>query len=112
MNTTHRILTLALSLGLSACQVPMKLSHVVTGQPEAPHGGPVRVVMESEAPPKDFREIAIVQATTYGAEADLAHVVRGLQARAAQLGCTVIVRVHIDQGNGMASGNGVCGVVE
>jgi hypothetical protein len=97
---------------LAACQQPMRLSHVMTGHARAPHPGGVRLHMEAEPVPEGFREIAIVQAITYGREADLAHVVRGLRERSAALGCTAIVRVHIDQGSTTASGNGVCGVFE
>ena len=108
---TLRALHFAL-LVLAGCQPPMKLSHVMTGRARVAHHGQVAVHMESEAVPAGFREIALVQATAYGNEADLAHVVSGLRDRASILGCTTIVRVRVDQGQTTASANGVCGVLE
>ena len=99
-------------LFLAACQAPAKISHVMTGHAARAHQGPVAVHMEAEAVPPTFREIALVQAITYGREADLPHVIGGLRERAALLGCTTIVRVRIDQGQTSASGSGVCGIVE
>lgn len=101
-----------LLLALIGCQRPMVLNHVMTGHARPAHHGGVRVHMEAEPVPAGFHEIAIVQAITYGREADLAHIVAGLRERAALLGCTDIVRVHIDQGQTAASGNGVCGVFQ
>jgi hypothetical protein len=107
-----RLLLVSACVLSASCQRPMQLNHVMTGHARAAHGGMVRVLMEAEPVPEGFREIALVQAITHGREANLEHIIAGLRSRSALLGCTAIVRVHIDQGSESASGNGVCGVFE
>jgi uncharacterized protein YbjQ (UPF0145 family) len=50
----------------------------------------------------------VVQAIGKGPHADLAHVIDGLKAEAARLGCTAVINVKVDQGASTASGTGVC----
>ncbi len=84
-------------------------SFVQTGWTAPPTQTGVAVVMEGAPLPDGFAEIALVQAVGRGMHADLAHVIAGLQEISASLGCTVVVRVHVDQGSTIASANGVCG---
>lgn len=84
---------------------------VVTGPPQPPNQGGVRIVMEGGTAPAGFQEIALVQATGHGGNADMAHVIYGMQKEAQAHGCNIIIHVRVDQGSGEASGTGVCGVV-
>lgn len=96
-----------LVLLLGACGTT-ETHHVVTGSVGAPHGGAVQILMGDEAPPPGLSEVALLQAIGRGTEADLEHVIGGLQEKARELGCTVVAKVKIDQGSSTASGTGVC----
>lgn len=87
------------------------VDHVVTGAPASPYAGPVRVVMETEAVPPGFQEIALVRARGEGNRANLESVMIGLQDEARQVGANAVVRVRIDQGSGSVSAIGMAGVV-
>ncbi len=108
MRKTHLAVALCANL-LFACGTT-ETHRVVTGKPGAPYGGEIRIRMEGQGEPSDFREIAIVQAKCLNSHADLEHVIAGLRAEAASVGCNTIVRIHFDQGSSHASGTGVCGV--
>ncbi|MBL8716502.1 MAG: hypothetical protein JNL79_10935 [Myxococcales bacterium] len=99
-----------LTLVLSGCGTTHTY-RVLTGAARPAFDGPVRVVLEPDLPPAGFQEIAIIEAKCAGTHADLEHVVAGLQREAARLGCTIVVRVRIDQGASLATGTGVCGIV-
>jgi hypothetical protein len=101
---------LALALALGGCGTTTT-HRVLTGAPGAPHGGPVTIIMENAPVPWVVEEVAIVQAVGNGMQADLEHVIDGLKREAQALGCTVIVRVHVDQGSATASATGVAGRV-
>jgi hypothetical protein len=60
------------------------------------------------SPTPEFEEVAILQAVGKAGHADLEHVVKGLRTEAAKLGCTAVVNVKVDQGDGTASGTGIC----
>jgi len=98
-----------LALFLAACGAT-ETHRVITGQPRAQYTGNIRIHMEGQGQPADFREIAIVQAKCTGSHADLEHVIAGLRQQAAWVGCDTIVRIHFDQGASHASGTGVCGI--
>ncbi len=85
--------------------------HVVTGTPSSPSNGPVRIVMETDTPPAEFREIAIVRARGEGNRANLESVLEALQEEARLIGGNAVVRVRIDQGHGSISAIGTAGQV-
>ena len=101
---------LVLALVVCGCGAT-RVSHVMTGTARPPTAGAVTLYMESAPPPADFQEIALIQAVGHGGHADMEHAIEGLRRVALSLGCTTIVRIHIDQGASVASANGVCGVV-
>lgn len=93
---------------LTAACGATRTNAVVTGKPQPPTRGDVKVVMDGAPVPDGVEEIAIVQALGQGTHADLAHVIEGLKAESAKHGCDMVVRVKVDQGAGTASANGVC----
>src|SRR5262249_37784434 len=103
-----RRLIVLLAASLGACSYTTT-SHVVTGTPGPARGGEIRIVMSGVEAPAGFAEVAILQAVGVGGNADLPHLVRGLKAEAAALGCDVVINVKIDQGATAASATGVAG---
>ena len=97
-------------VALSACGT-LTTHHVLTGQPGAPVTGDVHVVLEGSKESEDVDEVAIVQAVGTGPHAELEELVSGLKTEAQKLGCDAVVRVHVDQGQGLASASGVAGRV-
>lgn len=69
---------------------------------------PVEVYMYGQAPPRQFFEVALLQVVGHGSHANPADLVRGLTARATQLGCDAVIRVQIDQGYSLAHAFAVC----
>ena len=101
------ILLSVLSLFTAACGTT-RTSRVVTGKESAPYSGEVKILMDGTPVPEGMQEVALVQAIGHGFHADLEHVIQGLRAEAATLGCDAVVRVKVDQGSTQASANGVC----
>lgn len=101
-------LVLLLMLAASGCGTT-RMHHVITGRPGAAWNGNPMIFMENQPAPADFDEVAIIQAVGRGTHADMPHVVGGLQDEAAMLGCNAVVRVHIDQGDTIATATGVAG---
>jgi hypothetical protein len=99
---------LALLLVATGCG-RLVVDHVVTGRPAAPHTGPVAVIMETDPPPANFAEIALVRAHGSGTKANLQTVIEGLQEEARKVGANAVVRVRIDQGSGSVSAIGTAG---
>jgi hypothetical protein len=110
MTRLHHAWILALAIALGGCG-STTTHRVLTGTPGVPHGGPVTIIMENAPVPWVVEEVAIVQAVGEGVQADLEHVIDGLKREAQALGCSVVVRVHIDQGSSTASATGVAGRV-
>lgn len=106
MNARRSLIGAAVLVLMTACS-QVRTHHVVTGTPGPPTAGPVTTVMQGSPVPFAYREIAIVQAVGTGGDADLEHVVRGLQKDAAALGADAVINVRIDQGSGQASGTGI-----
>ncbi len=98
--------TLAILVLASACS-EVRTHHVVTGRPSAPRSGPIVTVMQGSPVPFAYQEVAIVQAVGTGDDADLEHVVGGLQKEAGALGADAVINIEIDQGSGQASGTGI-----
>lgn len=96
----------ALALGLSACG-STSMYHVVIGARGPAHRRDVPVLLEGTAPSSNYTEVAVLQAIGRGNHADTEHVVEGLRAEAATLGCDAVLAVHVDQGASAASGVGV-----
>ena len=106
MNPGRSLIALLVLVFLTACS-EVRTHHVVTGTPGAPTGGPVTTIMQGSPVPFAYREVAILQAVGTGGDADLEHVVRGLQKEAASLGADAVINIQIDQGSGQASGTGI-----
>lgn len=105
MKRTH---ALALTLATAALGCGTTSTHRVVIGPVAPaQRGGVLVLSEGAALPDTYAEVAIVQAIGRGTHADAEHVLEGLRAEAATLGCDAVVRVHIDQGTNQTSATGV-----
>ena len=105
MKRTH---ALALTLVMTALGCGTTSTHRVVIGPVAPaQRGGVLVLSEGAALPDTYAEVAIVQAIGRGTHADAEHVLEGLRAEAATLGCDAVVRVHIDQGTNQTSATGV-----
>lgn len=103
-----RALLLALALHFAALGCGTTSTHRVVIGPVAPaQRGGVLVLTEGAALPDTYAEVAIVQAIGRGTHADAEHVLEGLRAEAATLGCDAVVRVHIDQGTNLTSATGV-----
>jgi hypothetical protein len=90
-----KALILACALPLSACVTTHDYAYTVT-TPGPPYAGTVAIYLVGAAPKGEFTEIAVVQAERSGGE--LEDVLPALQARAAQLGCDVLLHVRIDKG--------------
>ena len=99
-------LALAAALFLSGC-ASLRAEHVLTGQPLAPSGGAVRVVMEGAPSPGPFTEIAVVTATGTLGYASLPSVLEALKSEAARLGGDAVIRVRYDRGTSGATATGV-----
>ena len=102
------VLVGCVALALAGCGT-VDTHRVVSGHAYTPHAGPVAIGMEGAPVPPDLEEVAIIQAVGRGTKANMPSVIDGLIHEAQSLGCTHIVRVRIDQGNGMTSGSGVAG---
>lgn len=100
---------LALILGLAGCVFPQALraEHVLTGQPSAAHTGVVAIFLDGQASPPGAEEVAIVSATGSGYQATLQDVLGTLQAEAASLGATAVIRVCSERGLSDATATGV-----
>jgi len=101
------VLLSLLSLFTVACGAT-RTSRVVTGKSLAPYSGDVKVLMDGADVPKGLEEVGLVQAIGHGLHADLQHVIEGLRAEAAAMGCDTVAQVKVDQGASQASANGVC----
>jgi hypothetical protein len=86
----------------------MKRIALLSGTSSALYTGEVKVLMDGAAVPAGLEEVGLVQAIGYGLHADLQHVIEGLRAEAAELGCDTVAQVKVDQGASQASANGVC----
>ena len=101
------VLLSLLSLFAAACGTT-RTSRVVTGKSSSPYSGDVKVLMDGAAVPAGLEEVGLVQAIGHGLHANLEHVIEGLRAEAAALGCDTVAQVKVDQGASQASANGVC----
>jgi hypothetical protein len=100
----------ALATTLVACG-SLTTHYVLTGRPQAAYTGDVQIVLEGATAPPNLYEVAIVQAVGGGTKANLEDLVDGLKEQARQLGCDIVVRVHVDQGDSVASASGVAAKV-
>ncbi len=99
---------LPLLVVVTGCVGITKTHHVMTGRPGVPTASLPRIYMQGAAPPDEVQEVAILQATAHPPNADMPHVIEGLQSEGAKLGCTAIVQTQVDQGVSTASATGVC----
>ncbi len=97
------------ALALVACAACGSTStyHVLTGAPGRPTRVDPRVYLEGASLPSDYAEVAIVQAVGRGTHADLEHVVEGVRAEAAALGCDAVIATHAGSGQTQSSATGV-----
>jgi hypothetical protein len=109
LNVVRTIGACGLFALLAACG-SLRTEHVVTGTPRAPREGEVTVVMQGQAPPPDFEEVAIVQTVGIGIYSSLEDVVDGLRTRARMLGCDTVINVRIDSGTSSTSASAIAGV--
>ena len=77
-----------------------------------PSSGPspheVQVYFETRAPDQAFYDVALLQATGFGGEANIDALVKAMLVRAAELGCDAVVRCRVDLGDARANAYGVC----
>ena len=93
-----------------ACTPPntLRSEHVLTGASRpAAWSGEVKVVMDGAPLPREFDEVAIVNASGSAAQATLPDIIGALQNEARGLGCNAVIRVRYDRGSGTASATGV-----
>lgn len=102
----RRALFVVALLGCAGCGSTATF-HVITGTPGRPTRVDPRVYLEGAALPSDYAEVAIVQAVGRGTHADLEHVVEGVRAEAAALGCDAVIATHADSGQTQSSATGV-----
>ncbi len=81
--------------------------HVITGTVGRPARNDPRVFLAGATLPSNYDEVAIVQAIGRGNQADLEHVIEGLRAEAASLGCDAVIGARSDHGDTQTSGTGV-----
>ncbi|XXT18198.1 hypothetical protein WME94_49005 [Sorangium sp. So ce429] len=106
----------ALLIGSSGCiaqWVPtgegaILTSMIMTARPKIPHRGGVVVVMEGEAAPRSFEEIAAINASGTLRQAEPEVVLDALRALAARLGCNAVIRTRLDETSIALSASGVC----
>lgn len=96
----------ALALVASGCG-STSTYHFVTGVVGRPTRNDPRVFLAGATLPSNYAEVAIVQAIGRGNHADLGHVVEGLRAEAATLGCDAVIATRSDRGETQMSGTGV-----
>jgi len=99
------LLVVTLALCSAGCARVVS-SHVLTGQLQAPHGGPVQIVMEGQSPTPGYAEIAIVEGRG-NHHAGMNGVMQQLQVDARSLGANAIINVRVDQGATIVSVTGV-----
>lgn len=90
-----------LALSLVGCG-NLTSERFITGRQYPQHQGSVRVILENDAPPEHYEEIAIVRAVGTGTKANLDSVFDGLRDEAHRVGANAVIRVRIDHGNGVA----------
>jgi hypothetical protein len=93
------------SLSLGAC-VSMRDYAYTVAPPEPPYAGPVAIYLVGAAPKGEFKEIAVVQAEISGG-GSMEDILPRLQARAAKLGCDVVLHVRIDNGSTHVTATGM-----
>ena len=107
MKALHLLAGLLLPIVLTACGFS-EIHEVALRAPEPPSGHTVEIYMGTQAPPRPFYEVALLQVVGHGSEANLADLVKALTTRAALRGCDAVLRVQIDQGYGLAHAFAVC----
>ncbi|WP_437504286.1 hypothetical protein [Sorangium sp. So ce1099] len=81
---------------------------IMTARPKIPHRGGVVVVMEGEAAPRSFEEIAVINASGTLRQAEPEVVLDALRSMAARLGCNAVIRTRLDETSLSLSASGVC----
>lgn len=95
----------ALALCLTACGTTS--THRAVFGPPAPPTRAVLYFPQRAQLPADYTEVGLVQSVGRGTHADADHVIEGMRAEAAALGCDAVIEGHVEQGTAMASGVGV-----
>jgi hypothetical protein len=102
-----RLAGLLLALAVAGCGYT-ETHEVVLRAPTGPSPHPVELYVGGRMPERPVYEVALLQVTGHGGDANLEAVTHGLAARASLLGCDAVVRIHVDEGYTMAHGFGVC----
>ncbi len=100
------VVAFALTIAAAGCG-STSTYHFITGPVGRPARGEPRVFLAGASLPSNYTEVAVVQAIGRGNHADLGHVVEGLRAEAATLGCDAVIATRSDRGETQMSGTGV-----
>lgn len=96
-----------LSMLTSACGY-VEMHEAVLRPTTGPTPNRVELYLGDQHPGRAFYEVALVEALGYGSKSDVEYVTSALGDRGKLLGCDAIVRIHVDVGQTMTHGYGVC----
>jgi hypothetical protein len=82
-------------------------AHAIIGRGAPAHTRPVEIFLVGQRTPRNYEEVAVVQAIARGDHGDAAHALDGLRREAAALGCDAVLAVRVDVGTRQVAAVGV-----
>jgi hypothetical protein len=92
---------------VAGCATGLEVHRVVTGTPGRAHSDEVVLLPDETPSPGEVDEVARLQAVGKGVAASREAVLQALRADAQQLGCDVVMRVHVEQRAAEVTASGV-----